>query len=434
MPRGEFTGISDTPSFKHHDRLARGLEQLLIVNSVLLRLGLGSKKLGEVKRELKELRAGMHEIASYLERFNRCFSKEGWLAFGSFDFEVLKQAVDDCEAGRTDEATARLLQYFGPASVSDQLSRLGGVEELRIRRRLVDLAFIDYQAGRYHAVIPVLLMLIDGAVDDALGAGFHSDALDLDAWDSLTAADGAIYDIRAIFKRGRRTTRTEPISLPYRNGILHGMDLGYDNEVVAAKCWCFLFVVADWIKDKKSEVARQEHFAEETRIPSFRELAERISATERMKQALETWSPRTFRPGEVARIGSVRLVESGTPEEAVLRFLALWAAGNFGGMAKMYWSHACPESPRLAGDVRALLGDVKVGAYGLERIDDEGSGATQVAIVVNPESDCPRRYVARMIFESDSGEVLPRSLPGGAWRVVWVQASASSSDDAAEGI
>lgn len=421
--RGAGTGINATPSFKHYDKLARGLEQLLIVNSLLMRVGLGSKKLAEVRRELKEVRAHMRELADYHERFNRCFSKEGWLAFGFLDVEVLKQAVDECEAGRTDDATARLLQYFGPASVGDHLSRLNGVEEMRIRRRLIDLAFADYEAGRHHAVVPVLLMVIDGAVNDAIGVGFHSEALDLDAWDSLTAADGAIYDIKAIFQRGRRTTRTEPISLPYRNGILHGMDLGYDNETVAAKCWCFLFVVADWIGDKKSEVVRRERFAEETRIPSLGELFGQISENERMKQVNETWSARSFLPEEVRAMGHERTVKPDTPEEAVLQFLDLWTHGNYGGMAKMYWAHARPESSGLAGDVRALLGDVDVDAYHLERIDDEGSGISQVTALVNPESDRPRRYVTRMIYESGSGQVLPRSLPGGAWRLVWIHES-----------
>jgi hypothetical protein len=425
--RERATGIDDTPSFKHYDRLARGLGQLLRVNSFLMRVGLGSKKLAGLKREVEEVRARMHELADYNERFNRCFSKEGWLAFGSFSFEVLKQAVDECEAGRLGDATERLMRHFGPESVGDQLSRLNGVGELRVRRRLIDLAFTDYEAGRYHAVIPVLLMVIDGAVNDAVGVGFHADGVDLSAWDSLTAADGAIYDIKSIFQRGRRTTRTEAISVPYRNGILHGMDLGYDNETVAAKCWCFLFVVADWIKDKKSEAVRQERFAEETRIPSLRELFGQISDNERMKQANEEWSPRRFLPEDVRAMGHERPADPGTPEEVVLRFLDLWAQRNYGGMAKLYWAHARPESPRLAGDVRALLGDVSIEAYRLERIDDEGSGVSQVTALVNPESDRPRRYVARMIFESDSGEVLPRSLPGGTWRVVWVQESESQS-------
>jgi hypothetical protein len=367
----------------------------------------------------------MQEFADYHERFNRHFSKEGWLAHGSLDFNVLKHAVDEYEAGRPEAATAVLMRHFGPESVGDQLHRLNGVEELRKRRRLIDLAFADYEAERHHAVVPVLLMLIDGAVNDALGTGFHADALDLEAWDSLTAADGAINDIKAIFQKGRRKTHTEPILMPYRNGILHGMDLGYDNETVAAKSWCFLFVVADWIQDKQSEAVRQERFVEETRIPALRELAAQITDNQRMKQANEAWSARRFTPEEVRALGHERPADPETPEDAVLRFLDLWAQGNYGGMAKLYWAHAQPESKRLAGDVRTLLSGVSVDSYRLDRIEDEGSGVSQVSVVLSPESDHPCRYLARMIFESDSGDVLPRGLPDGAWRVVWIQESES---------
>lgn len=418
-------GIDDTPSFRHYDELARGLEQILRVNSLLDGVGLGSKKLAETKRQLKEVRARMRELADYHEHFNRCFSKEGWLAHGSLNFDVLKHAVDECEAGHREAATAILMRYFEPESVGDQLNRLSGVEELRVRRRLIDLAFEDYEAGRYHAVVPVLLMLVDGAVNDALGLGFHADALDLAAWDSLTAADGAINDIKSIFQHGRYKTRTEPITVPYRNGILHGIDLGYDNETVAAKCWCFLFVVADWIKDKKSEAERHERFNEEIRIPSLRELAAQISENERMKQANEAWTARTFTPEAVRALGHEQPADPETPEEAVLRFLELWAAGNYGGMAKLYWAHARRTSPGHVGTVRAMLGDSGVTSHVLETIEDEGSASSQVQVITNPESEQPCRYLFRMIRESESGDAVPRGLPGGAWRVVWVQPSDS---------
>lgn len=415
------SGIRDTPSFSYYDQLARGLEQLLRVNSLLRRVGLGSKKLAELRGGLEETRARMQELVDFHERFNRCFSQQGWLAFGSLDFNVLKQAVDEHEANRPEAATAILMRYFGPEGVADQLHRLNGLEEMRVRRRLIDLAFADYEAGRYHAVVPLVLMVIDGAVNDALGVGFHADAPDLEAWDSLTAADGAINDIKAIFRKGRRKTHTEPITLPYRNGILHGMDLGYDNETVSAKCWCFLFVVADWIKDKKSEAERQERFAKETQMPSLRELIAQIADNQRKTQVNEAWSARRFAPDAVRALGHELPVDSETPEETVLRFLDLWAARNYGEMAKLYWTHAEPQSPGYAGTVRMMLGDVGVDSHLLETIEDIGSGVSHVGVIINPDSGHPCRYLFRMIHETDAGDVLPRGLPGGAWRVVWVQ-------------
>lgn len=38
----------------------------------------------------------------------------------------------------------------------------------------------------------------------------------------------------------------QQIDMPYRHGIMHGMDLGYDNKIVAAKTWATLFSLRDW--------------------------------------------------------------------------------------------------------------------------------------------------------------------------------------------
>lgn len=230
-------GAGDTPSVKRMREQMRGLKLILGINRALRLVGLGSRRLEETRQQLKELKAQMDEMAGYPDRFNRYFAEDGWLAHGSLDFEVLKTAVDKYETAGPEAGTAVLIDYFSPENLKGRLFFLNLAEELRVRRRLVELAFDDYCAGRHHAVVPVLLAMIDGAVNDAVGIGFHADGIELDVWDSMTTADGSINVIKGIFQRSRRKTRTETITVPYRNGILHGMDLGYDNEVVAAKCW-----------------------------------------------------------------------------------------------------------------------------------------------------------------------------------------------------
>jgi hypothetical protein len=399
----------------------RGFGLILRADRVLRRIGLGSRALAELEQQMDDIRAQMRELADYPERFNQHFSKDGWLAHGCLDFSVMKRAVDEYETNGREAAAGVLLKYFGPDNIGDRLFFLNAVEELRVRRRLIDLAFADYQAGRYHAVVPLLLMLIDGAVNDAVGKGFHSETLDLDVWDSITTADGAIYDMKSIFQQSRRKTRTEPILLPYRNGILHGMDLGYDNEEVAAKCWCFLFVVADWIADKKSEAQRRERFAEETRVPSLRELAAQLAENERMKQATEEWFAREMRPEQLEAINRDWSADPGTPEETVLKFLDLWTVRNYGGMAKLYWAAGHPQSGRHAGDVRMMLGRVDVDSCLVDHIDDRAAAITQVRVILNPASEHPYCYMLRLTYETASGEVLPRGFTGGAWRIVWAQ-------------
>lgn len=399
----------------------RGFELVLGINGALRLVGLGSERLAETRQQLKELKAQMEQMADYPDRFDRYFSEDGWLAHGSLDFGVLKDAVDQYEGGGPEAGTAVLMSYFSPENLGGRLFFLNWAEELRVRRRLIELAFDDYRAGRYHAVVPVLLMMLDGAVNDAVGKGFHADGIVLDAWDSMTTADGSIDVIKAIFQRSRRKTRTQEISVPYRNGILHGMDLGYDNEVVAAKCWCFLFVVADWIVAKKSEDARQAKFEEEGRAPSWSDMAQQLAANQHMKAELESWRARDIDAEYLSALNGGLTPEQDSPEAIAVRFVELWAQRNFGGMSKLYWATDNPGSGGHAGEVRALLGDRVFQAYRIDAVSDEAPAISVVEVTLDPDGEAPAACTIRLIYETPDGDVSVRGLPGASWRLVWAQ-------------
>lgn len=420
-------GVSDTPSMKRIREQMRGMQFILGINGALRLVGLGSAKLEEARQQLRKLQTQLDQMEDYPDRFNTHFAEDGWLAHGSLDFEVLRRAVDQFELSGSDAGNAVLMDYFSPANLEGRLFFLNWADELRARRRLVELAFEDYKAGRYHAVIPVLLMMIDGAVNDANGKGFHANGVELDAWDSITTADGSIDVIKSIFQRSRRKTRTDPITLPYRNGILHGMDLGYDNEVVAAKCWCFLFVVADLIVAKKSEAARQEKFEEDGRIPSWRELAEQLAANEQAKRQLEAWQPRELDSDFLRDLNARRHPEEGTPEATAIHFLDLWSERNYGEMSKLYWATAKPGSGRHAGEVREMLGDWVFGTYRIDSVSDEAPAISVVTTTLNANGTNPVSCTIRLLYETPEGNVRVRGLHGAAWRLVWAQVDAIRS-------
>lgn len=405
----------------------RGMELILGLNRALSFVGLGSAKLEETRRKLKDLKAQMDQLTTYPDKFNRYFAREGWLAHESLDFEVLKAAVDQYENGGPEAGTKVLMEYFSSETLAGRLFFLNRAEELRTRRRLIELAFEDYQAGRYHAVIPVLLMMIDGAVNDAVGKGFHAGNIELDVWDSLTTADGSIEIIKKIFQRSRQKTRAEAITLPYRNGILHGMDLGYDNEVVAAKCWCFLFVVADWIRGKKSEETRQAKFDEEGRVPALRELAQKVSATDRIKAAIDAWKPRKIEADYLEGLNRGVVPEEGTPEAMAIEFLRLWAQRNFGGMSKLYWANENAGTGAHAGELRSMLGSWEFQDYKIDTISDDAPAISMVEFTLNPGAETSAKGTIRLTYETPEGDVHVRGLPGAAWRLIWVQVSSTAS-------
>lgn len=414
-------GAGDTPSMRRMREQVRGLDLILGINGALRLIGLGSEKLAETRQQVKDLEAQMEQLGDYPDRFNQYFAEDGWLAHGSLDFSVLKDAVDQYEVGGADAGTAVLMRYFSPDNLDGRLFFLNWAEELRVRGRLIRLAFDDYKAGRHHAAIPVLLMMIDGAVNDAVGKGFHANGIELDVWDNMTAADGSIEVIKSIFQRRRQKTRTEEISLPFRNGILHGMDLGYDNALVAAKCWCCLFVVADWIVAKQSEAARQAKFEEESRTPSWGELAQQIAENERTKVALEAWRPRALAAGYVSGLNKGHAPDEGSPEATAAQFLDLWARRNFGGMSKLYWAADDPGSGGHAGEVRELLGRMSFQTYRIDAIEDQAAGISMVDVTLVSDDEEPMAATIRLIYETPDGQIAVRGRPGGSWRLVWAQ-------------
>ena len=166
----------ETPSIKHMREQMRAFKLILGANKALNFLGLGSKKIAELQTQYDDLCVKMKEYTQYPAKFNRYFSKEGWLAHDTFEFSKLRQIVDEYEAHGSDAATKMLLDYYSPDNLADKIFFFIGVEELCIRRRFIELALEDYKAKRYHAVVPLLLMIMDGAVNDAVGKGLHAEA------------------------------------------------------------------------------------------------------------------------------------------------------------------------------------------------------------------------------------------------------------------
>ena len=415
--------IEELPTVKYLTKQMTGLSVIMRINEALRRIGLGSEEIAKLQSKCKEMHQELTEYTEYPQKFNRYFSEAGWLAHDSMSFDVLKRAVDECETVGREQATEVLLDYYGPDQVEERLPLFLAVEALRTRRKFVDYALAENKAGRHYSAVPLLLMVIDGAANDATGKGFHASAVSLEVWDSLLASDGAIYRVKEIFQKGRRKTCTEPIDLPYRNGILHGMDLAYDNRVVTAKCWCFLFVVRDWLVARQSEATRRQAFEDETRTPSLREVVEQVAHTERLRKATEAWEPRDTGPEYIDAINCSHAAEGGSPESIALACLALWKRQNYGDMAKLFWTKMAENPRKLAGEIRARFGSIRVSCYSVLRIMDEAPAIAEVDVrlIDSDDSDTVSHWTFRLVRVDEKGDPVPANLPGGRWEIVWIQ-------------
>ena len=382
--------------------------------------GMNEEIISKSKKELEEIEIKISELIEIYKKFNSIFSERGWITYDSISTDLLEQAINIFEASGIDKAEEVLLEYYKPEKLKQLFIRLKAVPELISRYKFIEYAFNDYIDGRYYSVIPLLLMIIDGSVNDTVGTGFHSDKTNLDVWDSITCANEGIDKISDIFKKGRRKTTKEVINLPYRNGILHGIDLGYDNYIVAAKCWHFLFIISDWILYKKSEDSRKAKFKEENRIPTFKELVEKFKSTGENRSANKEWKPRQISKEYINYLNLKKSADVTLPESVAIEFLNLWVKRNYGYMAKLYSKHFNPDLNKRIIEVREQFEYDPIDSFKILNIIDNSPSMSEIEVEVIKVSSENLKYIIRLLYEDSNNIAKPGSLAGGNWKIVYV--------------
>ncbi|MBC8552600.1 MAG: hypothetical protein H8D23_23470 [Candidatus Brocadiales bacterium] len=406
--------FDELPTISHLKQSVSGFKHLFKVYSFFSMFGLKNKRIDEAKKQFDQLSKEIEKHSSYTIKFNRIFSEDGWIVHDSIDYNLIRSTVDTFEKEGKGEARKLLLEHFKPENIEKFLFRFRFCDEFKDRYKFIEYAFEDYKQKRYYAVIPLLLMVIDGAVNDNLQKGFHAQNIDLTVWDSITSIDGGIDSIKQIFQKSRTKTITEPITLPYRHGILHGRDLGYDNYEVAAKAWNFLFIVRDWINAKRTEQSRKNVFIKETTIPSIKESLKSLANTQKIKERITEWKPRHIEEEYIGSINNGNPINPSLPEYTAIEYCNLWCKKNYGYMSNLYALSWKPEPKEL----RELYGWLDIASYELISITDEASAISEIIVKIELRNGTFKVCKLRIIYEDSKGDPLPRNIEGGNWKVV----------------
>lgn len=299
--------------------------------------------------------------------------------------------------------------YKDPETLDFMIRMLRRFPQLQARMHLIDRAREDYLAGRYYAAALVLLSVMDGFVNDfeSKHRGLHSrDEDEMHAWDSIVGHHLGLTNAHRTFTKSFSKVLDEEVHELYRNGIMHGNLLNFDNDIVATKAWNRLFAVADWAtsRQKQSTPAKPE--------PTLRELLSKIRDNEEARKALDEWRPRTITEDD-----------PGIADEAVYQstsdYLDAWRKKNFGRMAELV-STLMKEKTHgeTASMVRESCEGFKLTDYSIHRLDFAAAAVCEVDVDL-ALSTGDKQARMRWIREGPDGMAAMPNQPG-QWRLaIW---------------
>lgn len=418
--------IEDNPSFK---KLAEGVHNLQQLNTILpilkpfLRLfGVKIDPMEAALAQVGALGKQVRELITLPDRFNDLFASRGWIMYDLMSLSVAKVAIAKAEEGDFDGAEQILVDYYDEEALRIHLIWMNNIKAFRPRIRFAQRAMEDYLAARYYARIPILLMQLDGLVNDLSPKvnnngrrGFFAEGSNLEAWDTIAGHSSGLPKLAQTLRTNRTKTREEQNSIPDRHGILHGNDLGYDNQVVAAKAWAALFAAREWaLKVERGQVT--EPVPEPN--PGWRELFQQFAENAGDQKRLDAWKPRSIQLGEAAAYGE------GTPEQKLTAFLAYWHARNYG-----YMADCLPYSPQrlergrgeVARQMREYYGAKRLKSFALLELEDHAPAMTIIKTrLMLEESGAEREQIMdfHLIYEDTKGHGVARGKPGCAWVIL----------------
>ena len=230
------------------------------------------------------------------DQFNELFSKDGWVCYGGLSTKNLEKTVRLGHEKRFNEAHQVLIDSIDEIAIDLILLRCECRKHFDLRIPLLQLLKIDYLEERYHACIPLLLALIDGLANDIANRslGYFTENLDVQLFDSITAHETGLPFLKIIMNGARKNTTTDKIKIPYRNGILHGRDLNFNNKEVASKCWWALACLLEWADEKQLNKQPKEQV-------SFRDTVKESNEINEYSKRIDRWKKDQLKPRVIGK-------------------------------------------------------------------------------------------------------------------------------------
>lgn len=339
--------ITDLPSTREISDLLPIVRAVRGVAKLAHATGLGGARAKQFVESANEL-LSQADILDLPDRFNAAFADRGWIATSSLSVEVMRAALESHEAGDMDAAEMIILNWvLMPDTINlFAIKRSKSFNVAQDRWHQLREALALTQEGRYWSAVPLILIASDGFASDVLGISPFAEKADLSLFDSMVAHPTALPAMIARLRKGVRQSSDAPLSLPLRNGILHGRSLGYANRAVCGKAWMLMIALVDWADDKLGEETRRAK-DEARHSTDWRAINASIRKNQADKRAIESFAGKDWDGPFDAGLNER------DPPFAFREFLTGWKARNFGLMAKRAVNITRQAHKHLAGRMRA---------------------------------------------------------------------------------
>lgn len=376
------------------------------------------------RQDVKELERQLKHLGDTVDRFYDVLGSRNWIFHDSLSVDRISGILD--ASSTPEDAERRLIEYYlDPDDPQFLLRPPRAFPALRKRMHLIEHARDDYFAGRYYACVLVLLTVMDGFVNefDAVRRGLHArEAEKLDAFDAVVGHHMGLTNAHKTFRKSKGATSEEPIYELYRNGIIHGTLLNYDNDVVATKAWNRLFAIVDWAKARVKEQQPPKP------KPTWKEVLGQLADNARQKKALDAWRPETLTPEDAG-------FKNHAAYKACDQLLSYWVRRNYGGIAGLVakfvseaYGKSMPRSVNQEYSRYRLLG------YDIRKLEHSAASVCEIDVTLTLGDDEAKTARLRWIYEDDAGHTAVPPQAGNWGIVLWAPTAFLNSNNGQENI
>lgn len=372
----------------------------------------------EIRERFKEVESHVENVKSIManrDMFAQTFSPLGWVNYDRMSVvavaDALRAGVEEGEAVLTAyHLDPDNLRFLGHRFHTRHYEAWGEIYERAVERA---------GAEDFLSAVPLILIIIDGICTTTTAKHPFSGGADAPVFDTQTSGPGGLSEGLALLGSTRRKLDVTPISIPYRHGVVHGLNPSFGHAIVAAKAFNLLHAMVDYFDRHRDEDARLAKAAEEQRPVDLMELGRGIVKNAEVKKLLDAWKARPVIAGEVVTSSDAPIdLEAGTPEAAVAEYLANLVSRNFGALAKATIDYPKRTTGYRAGRLRDDLKDVAISSWTITGVEDTAAAMTNVMVDMTGTifgEAWSGSHRVRLMYSDEDNNPLIRGEGSGVW-------------------